>query len=83
MLDALLPAADAARAAAAAGGTLAEAAAAAAAAAAKGAEATAGMHHAAAGRSSYVREEALTVADPGAVGVARWMAAVAGALGRA
>ncbi|KAI8465485.1 MAG: dihydroxyacetone kinase family protein [Monoraphidium minutum] len=81
MLDALLPAADALAAAAAAGKAGPEAAAAAAAAAAAGAEATKGMA-AAVGRASYTRGAALAGADPGAVAVATWLAAVADALAR-
>ena len=54
---------------------------AAAAAAEAGAEGTAAMAKAGAGRSAYVRSEALLGhADPGAVGVATWLRAVAGAL---
>ncbi|PSC68530.1 3,4-dihydroxy-2-butanone kinase [Micractinium conductrix] len=80
MLDAVVPAAKALHEAAAAGQPAAAALAAAAAAAAAGAEATKGMA-AAAGRSSYVPASLLSgSADPGAVAVARWMAAAAAAL---
>ncbi|KAG2427354.1 hypothetical protein HXX76_012548 [Chlamydomonas incerta] len=80
MLDALLPARDAALAAAERGEGGAAAAEAAAAAAEAGAESTRGMA-AAAGRASYVPAEVLaTVPDPGAVAAARWLRAVATAL---
>lgn len=83
LLDALLPAARAAVEAATAkkeGGGL-EVVRAAAAAAEGGAEATAAMARAGAGRSAYVRAEALLGhADPGAVAVATWLRAVAGTL---
>ncbi|KAI8467146.1 MAG: dihydroxyacetone kinase family protein [Monoraphidium minutum] len=79
MLDALLPAARALAAAAPAGGGGAAAARAAAGAAAEGAEGTKGMA-AAVGRASYLRADHLTGADPGAVAVATWLGAVAGAL---
>jgi dihydroxyacetone kinase len=69
MLDALVPAVDALR----TGGLEA-----AALAAAEGAARTASMSKAGAGRSSYVREEALRgVPDPGAVAVAAVLAAIA------
>ena len=92
LLDALLPAARAAVAESAAaakeeegdGGSAGRGLAvarAAAAAAEAGAAATAAMARAGAGRSAYVRAEALLGhADPGAVGVATWLRAVAGAL---
>ncbi|RJS94176.1 DAK2 domain-containing protein [Salinisphaera sp. Q1T1-3] len=63
MLDALMPAAEALSA-----GSIADAAA----AARRGADATADMGHAGAGRAAYVRDEALAgVKDPGAEAVAR------------
>ena len=86
LLDALLPAARAAVEAAAKKGESGTTnglavARAAAEAAERGAEATAAMSKAGAGRSAYVRSEALLGhADPGAVGVATWLRAVAGAL---
>ena len=69
MLDALIPAVEA----------LEQGLPAAAAAAREGAERTAAMGHAGAGRSSYVPEQALLgVADPGAEAVARaWQALAA------
>ncbi|AWN14928.1 dihydroxyacetone kinase subunit DhaK [Salinisphaera sp. LB1] len=71
MLDALVPAAQAL----ADGGSLGDAAQAARA----GADATADMGHAGAGRAAYVRDEALTgVVDPGAEAVARVFEALAG-----
>jgi dihydroxyacetone kinase len=81
LVDALAPASDAlSRFDAASSGEGAAAAAAAeamAAAAEKGAEETKSMH-ALAGRSSYVPDAVLQgVPDPGAVGVARWMRAIA------
>lgn len=79
MLDALLPACDALAKAAAEGRSAPEAARAAAAAAAAGAEQTRGMV-ATAGRASYTRGAALADADPGAVGVAIWLDAVAAAI---
>eukprot|EP00195_Chlamydomonas_chlamydogama_P006031 CAMPEP_0202906546 /NCGR_PEP_ID=MMETSP1392-20130828/39357_1 /ASSEMBLY_ACC=CAM_ASM_000868 /TAXON_ID=225041 /ORGANISM="Chlamydomonas chlamydogama, Strain SAG 11-48b" /LENGTH=587 /DNA_ID=CAMNT_0049595115 /DNA_START=17 /DNA_END=1780 /DNA_ORIENTATION=+ len=81
MLDALLPAADAAVASAVERGEGAAAVAAAAAAAAQaGAEETKSMA-AAAGRASYVPEEVLQAnPDPGAVAVATWLKAVADSL---
>ena len=70
MLDALMPAARALE----AGSSLAEAAG----AAREGAEATAAMTKARAGRSSYVPEAALRgVADPGAIAMAKVLAAIA------
>ncbi|KAG2424502.1 hypothetical protein HYH02_015172 [Chlamydomonas schloesseri] len=80
MLDALLPARDAALAAVERGESGVAAAEAAAAAAEAGAESTRGMA-AAAGRASYVPAEVLaSVPDPGAVAAARWLRAVATAL---
>jgi len=83
LLDALLPAGRAAveEAAKAENATGLSVARAAAAAAEEGAAATAAMATAGAGRSAYVRSEALIGhADPGAVGVATWLRAVAEAL---
>jgi len=81
MLDALLPARDAAAAALASGASGAAALRAAAAAAEAGAEATRAMA-AAAGRASYVPAAALAaVPDPGAMAVAIWLSAAAAALG--
>jgi len=82
MLDALLPAAEAAVAAVEgkAGDSARSVAAAAAAAAAEGADATAAMVGGA-GRAAYVPDEAvLGEPDPGAVAVAAWLGGVAGAL---
>ncbi|KAL6772417.1 DAK1 [Auxenochlorella protothecoides x Auxenochlorella symbiontica] len=79
MLCALWPAARALQAGAA---SPAEAVAEAAAAARRAADATAAVEHAGAGRSAYVRGELLKgVADPGAVGVARWLEALVPVLG--
>ncbi len=73
MLDALLPAAEAARAAVAAGGDAAAALEAAAAAAERGADATMSMP-ALAGRSSYVPASVLvSTPDPGAKAAAAWL----------
>ena len=81
MLDAILPAIDAAKAAAGDGGAAVLAAA--AAAAEEGAEATKSME-ALAGRSSYVPADVLASnADPGAVAVAVLLRAYAGALSAA
>ena len=74
MLDALQPAADAARAAVAAGGLLPDAVSAAASASERGAAATADMR-ATAGRARYASNGALGTRDPGAVTVAIMFAA--------
>jgi dihydroxyacetone kinase len=66
MLDALLPAAEAARASADAGGGLADVLTAAARASERGAEATADMR-AAAGRARHAQDGAVGTRDPGAV----------------
>ena len=83
MLDALLPACEAARKALGVDAGDATAAAAAAAVAAEaGAAATCGLV-AGAGRSSYVPAEVLkSVPDPGATAAARWIQAVADSLAR-
>lgn len=81
MMDALVPAAEAATAAAAAGGSGVAVAAAAATAATGGADTTRGMA-ALAGRASYVPASALGDSpDPGAVAAARWLTAIAGVVG--
>eukprot|EP00967_Tisochrysis_lutea_P135586 scaffold240856_cov27-Tisochrysis_lutea.AAC.1 len=83
MLDALAPAAEAAKAAAAEiGATRVSTLAAAALAAREGATATCGMS-ANAGRSSYVNADVLkNVPDPGAMAVAGWLGALADAIAR-